>query len=426
MDGLESIALAVAHLEQAREQQHQQDASQRTSSPKTSPDHADGNEDAASKEGRHSPIEKSRGTLDSPSDLSASAGSIPARSSFADSTARMVSSDSFNSQAQPTGASSPANNTAAPLPVVSPSASTLTSSSSSSIESLDDAGPPPGTSAADLVIHELPPPPSPTEVIASVLDNDVLCGRGGETNHHPGNIKYRSLVKCYQPLYIASKRRDKPRIAQKIVFTIRQRGGRFLKKDVRTNTWRDVGNTKAREKTSQALREGAPELRHGTGESEGGGSTPSPVPPVSSVSPPTVMAPAGAGSSMARIPHLEFQHQQQQSAAAMGLAAAALFMNPRGPLDFDHAASLKTMLPGLAELPLHASQQKALLLNHLQQQPRNILSAAVSPEAFASAGSAESAAALSGAKRESEETAPPKFRGPRLKRLKSRLESGCM
>jgi hypothetical protein len=39
--------------------------------------------------------------------------------------------------------------------------------------------------------------------------------------------------------------------------------GRFLKKDSEASTWRDVGNTRAREKTSQALREGAPELRNG-------------------------------------------------------------------------------------------------------------------------------------------------------------------
>jgi len=24
--------------------------------------------------------------------------------------------------------------------------------------------------------------------------NDILCGRGGGTNHHPGNIKFREMV----------------------------------------------------------------------------------------------------------------------------------------------------------------------------------------------------------------------------------------
>jgi len=56
-----------------------------------------------------------------------------------------------------------------------------------------------------------------------------------------------------------SKRRDKPLIASKIVRIVRHSGGRFLRRD--KHIWRDVGNTKAREKTSQALREGAPDLR---------------------------------------------------------------------------------------------------------------------------------------------------------------------
>ena len=122
------------------------------------------------------------------------------------------------------------------------------------------------TEEKDIVLdttteEPVPPPPSPEEVIAKVEENDVLCGRGGETNNHVGNIKYRDLVKQYQRQYLKAKRREKPRIARLIVDTIRRRNGRFLKKNTSDNTWRDVGNTKAREKTSQALREGAPELR---------------------------------------------------------------------------------------------------------------------------------------------------------------------
>eukprot|EP00594_Rhizosolenia_setigera_P002703 CAMPEP_0178954652 /NCGR_PEP_ID=MMETSP0789-20121207/9120_1 /TAXON_ID=3005 /ORGANISM="Rhizosolenia setigera, Strain CCMP 1694" /LENGTH=365 /DNA_ID=CAMNT_0020636099 /DNA_START=79 /DNA_END=1176 /DNA_ORIENTATION=+ len=108
-----------------------------------------------------------------------------------------------------------------------------------------------------------PPPPPSTEEITTVNENDVLCGRGGETNHHPGNVRYRKLVKSHQRAYLNAKRRDKPRIARVIVDTIRRQSppGRFLKKDSNNGTWRDVGNVKAREKTSQALREGAPEIR---------------------------------------------------------------------------------------------------------------------------------------------------------------------
>jgi hypothetical protein len=80
-----------------------------------------------------------------------------------------------------------------------------------------------------------------------------------------GNITFRACVKACQPAYIEAKRREKPYIAQRIVVFIRKMGGRFLKREgadsLQGDAWKDVGNNKAREKTSQALREGAPELR---------------------------------------------------------------------------------------------------------------------------------------------------------------------
>lgn len=105
----------------------------------------------------------------------------------------------------------------------------------------------------DLALYELKtiPVPGPNEAIPCVTHMDVLSGRGGETNHHPGNILYRQFVRACQPEYIEAKRREKPYIAQRIVLAVRKMGGRFLKKD-HSNIWRDVGNTKAREKTSQA------------------------------------------------------------------------------------------------------------------------------------------------------------------------------
>jgi hypothetical protein len=101
--------------------------------------------------------------------------------------------------------------------------------------------------------------PDTQKPVFQVGRSDVLLGRGGETNHHIGNIQYRQLVKACQGAYLAAKRRDKPKIAFAIVRVVRCRNGRFLRKEV--DSWLDVGNTRAREKTSQALREGAPELR---------------------------------------------------------------------------------------------------------------------------------------------------------------------
>lgn len=103
--------------------------------------------------------------------------------------------------------------------------------------------------------------PDPNESFDQVESHDVLLGRGGETNHHTGNVQYRMVVKASQPAYLYAKRRDKPRIAGAIVCVVRSLRGRFLKKGETSNLLFDVGNTRAREKTSQALREGAPELR---------------------------------------------------------------------------------------------------------------------------------------------------------------------
>merc|ERR1712183_1020127 len=43
--------------------------------------------------------------------------------------------------------------------------------------------------------------------------NDVLYGRGGGTNHHPGNKRYRKLVEGRKVDYVNSKRLDKPLVA---------------------------------------------------------------------------------------------------------------------------------------------------------------------------------------------------------------------
>lgn len=89
----------------------------------------------------------------------------------------------------------------------------------------------------------------------TINDSDVLCGRGGATNNHVGNKMFRSMVSEHQREYLSAKKKDKALISQRIVRLVREQGGRFLR---RTNDglWTDVGNKKATEKTSQALREG--------------------------------------------------------------------------------------------------------------------------------------------------------------------------
>lgn len=103
----------------------------------------------------------------------------------------------------------------------------------------------------------------PLRNIKEPHENDVMYGRGGGTNHHPGNKKYRKMVEDRKLEYVNSKRLDKPLVALEIIRHWRSQlpPGRFLKLDEKTGLWNDVGDKKAREKTSQALREKAPLIR---------------------------------------------------------------------------------------------------------------------------------------------------------------------
>jgi hypothetical protein len=96
-----------------------------------------------------------------------------------------------------------------------------------------------------------------TTPILEPTPNDCLVGRGGGTNHHTGNKKYRALVNKYKPEYHAANRSVKPLIAMRIVREWREQDppGRFVKQDEVTKLWHEVGDEKARGKTSQSLRE---------------------------------------------------------------------------------------------------------------------------------------------------------------------------
>ena len=91
--------------------------------------------------------------------------------------------------------------------------------------------------------------------------NDVLCGRGGGTNVHPGNRRFRDLINANRRAYLKARKNDKPAISRSIVRTIREMNGGFLKKDEKLGLWFEIGDDGAREKTSQALRQRAPEMR---------------------------------------------------------------------------------------------------------------------------------------------------------------------
>ncbi|KAL7471248.1 hypothetical protein ACHAXS_011555 [Conticribra weissflogii] len=107
-------------------------------------------------------------------------------------------------------------------------------------------------------------PPSDETRTNSPHDNDVLCGRGGCINSHPGNEQYRKFVERKKRVYLTARfKREKRLIAESIVAEVRNLDppGRFLTKDARSDFWYDIGDEKARDKTSQALRENATTVR---------------------------------------------------------------------------------------------------------------------------------------------------------------------
>ena len=89
--------------------------------------------------------------------------------------------------------------------------------------------------------------------------NDVMLGRGGATNQHLGNIRFRQLVAEHKVEYIVAQKGEKPKIAMKVVQTWRALDppGRFLTKSDPSlgdnSYWHDVGDKEAKRKASQCL-----------------------------------------------------------------------------------------------------------------------------------------------------------------------------
>ncbi|KAL7499584.1 hypothetical protein ACHAWT_007197 [Skeletonema menzelii] len=114
----------------------------------------------------------------------------------------------------------------------------------------------------------------PLTGVTKITENDIICGRGGVALRHPGNLAYRKIVGLNKGIYATCLKAEKLKISKSIVAAIREIDGRFLEredgkmsssldeKDERGNpvTWKDIGDKRAIEKTSQALREGQPKL----------------------------------------------------------------------------------------------------------------------------------------------------------------------
>lgn len=85
---------------------------------------------------------------------------------------------------------------------------------------------------------------------------DILCVRGKFSLAHVGNRRFRVLIAMHIDKYLALKNRaGKSAYVIKIVEQIRARGGRFLRKNLRSDYWEDIGDKLARKKVGHALRD---------------------------------------------------------------------------------------------------------------------------------------------------------------------------
>jgi hypothetical protein len=78
-------------------------------------------------------------------------------------------------------------------------------------------------------------------------DFDVVCGRGRTCYNHPGNVRFRVIVKHHFQQYLdAPTKSDKTNVLQQIIQYIRQttptRGGGFVKKDKTMGRYYEVGD----------------------------------------------------------------------------------------------------------------------------------------------------------------------------------------
>lgn len=86
--------------------------------------------------------------------------------------------------------------------------------------------------------------------------NDILRGRGGYTNQHQGNIKFRDAARALREEYRRAEtgKTQKYLISVQLVRNVKAYGGKFLEKG-KDNLWYEMDENAARKKASQVLRE---------------------------------------------------------------------------------------------------------------------------------------------------------------------------
>ncbi|KAL7537365.1 hypothetical protein ACHAXR_007778, partial [Thalassiosira sp. AJA248-18] len=101
--------------------------------------------------------------------------------------------------------------------------------------------------------------------------NDILLGRVGSLDRHPGNVNFRAIVSQYVDAYMNSTKSQKSIIARSIVDKMRNElnpPGRFLAQLNEDGLWHEVDDRRALRKTTHTLRAAATPLPKAPPETE--------------------------------------------------------------------------------------------------------------------------------------------------------------
>lgn len=107
------------------------------------------------------------------------------------------------------------------------------------------------TMTADLI----PSSSYTTDAFIRLNNSDIVCGRGGLANKHPGNRLLRRICNENKGLYHSSTDANfKQCLIVSILTAIQQNnGGRFLTRQ--KGEWKEISEKKAKEKVAQLLRD---------------------------------------------------------------------------------------------------------------------------------------------------------------------------
>jgi len=89
-----------------------------------------------------------------------------------------------------------------------------------------------------------------------ITGKDIICERGGKSNRHEGTKRYRGMIDRFKPQYQSlTTKTSKTNLSRKIISKIQQNGGRFLKKNDKSQKYFVLSPVETTRKVSQAMRE---------------------------------------------------------------------------------------------------------------------------------------------------------------------------